>query len=204
MKVGPVQIGSHADPPRLDVSKYRNSSGASAGLAVGALAVGIQQDAHGHIVAFALGLAVAALLGWLAVRSARDGEVQRAWLDRTLLTVQGKSVRNCGLSRAATIRLGWTMPWPGRPLYRVLIARQTWRSWPVRFILRDSEFCDIAPAQLRLLADAIGDRSAFHGRSSRAPRSLRRLADRHDANLARIADEWTFRTSQRGSRQYPP
>ncbi len=101
------------------------------------------------------------------------------------------------------IRLGWTTPWLGRHLYRVLIVSQGSDSRPLRFILRDSDFGDIPPAQLRLLADAIGDRSAYHDRSSKVAPRLREMADRQDANLAQLAAQWNVRPSQRNNPHSP-
>jgi hypothetical protein len=198
-----IRIGSHASPRPQDESRPLRSGVIFGVMALATSVGGLAQLVAGHFTAVLSLLALATLLGWLARQCVRDGDVQRAWLDGTVLTVDGLHVQRCDLARAVRVRLGWTAFAARRTPYRVLIVRQESGLPAVRFVLRGTDLSEIPSDQLRMLADAIGDRSAYHDRSARVPRRLRELADEQDAIARASAVDWTFRTDPKGERRSP-
>jgi hypothetical protein len=152
---------------------------------------------------------------------------RRAWLDGSVLTIEGtrdlrqflslnarpegnvlpidgtEDLRRCDLSSASVIRLHTAVPpmtMGGAAL--VLYARQQADSLPTRLLLRGPDLLPLPPEHLRMLAAAIESRPEPHDKkTSKVIRRLYALADEAESAKPAAVD-WSFRTDPRGQRPF--
>jgi hypothetical protein len=164
----------------------------------------------------------AAIFGALFARFVYDFHPRRAWLEGTVLTVEGPrdlrqylslkawlkddagiidggavDLRRCDLASASVIKLRRTLP----PMARgygsvpVLYARQEPDSLPARLLLRRPDLLPFPADHLRMLAHAIDSRPAPHDKKTRKViQRLQAMAEPAEP----IDMGWSFRTDPRG------
>jgi hypothetical protein len=143
-----------------------------------------------------------ALFAALLARFLYDFLPQRAWLERSVLTVErGSQRRQCDLASAKIIELNSTMPNLTRGYsgaVPVLRARQHEGDALVRVVLRGDDLRIVPADQLLLLAEAIESGPAPAAHAPKVCRRLRKLADKQRPLPAL---DWSFRTDPHGTRR---
>jgi hypothetical protein len=110
---------------------------------------------------------------------------QRAWLDRSVLTVENaRSTGRCDLAIASKIRLRWIPPLPGSWPFLVLYAWPAPDGPPVQLAVRGQGWVLVTPGELRMLAGIIGARPGEpDSKLARIPARLRELAGIEERRL---------------------
>jgi hypothetical protein len=202
----PLGVQAHIGAGRRPRSSY---SPAFPGVALALFTVlpgseAFNQLAQGHLATAGKAGGLACFAGAALARFVYDFLPRKGWLvGGTLIVASPWGERRCDLAAAEVVKLGSTMPplAPGLSPVPVLSARQRPGVRSVRLLLCGPGLTPMSPEDLRLLADAIGQRPKPDRRVQDVIRRLRAMADQTETDARPPVVDWSHRTGPPGERQ---